>query len=314
MNDTDHRQQRSESSRVLGEYWDGRVQEELSRSEYHPEKRLYIKEMRRAIDHSLSDVQTILDVGAGYGQFSIDLAARGYHVVHTDPSSDMLEVARRLARERGIAPENFTAVNCDVRDLSAFPDGAFDLVLCLDAPVSFVGDEYTSALRETTRVTRSRVMISVLNRTGLLPVWLADEVRRSQSLSNTQSLYETGAWIPQKVAGTEGEWSEGDWFPTSHFFLPDELSGLLEQVGFAVTDLAAPGSLARLMPLEVLSTIMVDPDLEQQFLELTERYSREPSVLGVGGSQAAGLLVTAERQPGSHANRRPNNVVSPPTG
>jgi ubiquinone/menaquinone biosynthesis C-methylase UbiE len=44
--------------------------------------------------------QTVLDVGCGTGEVALHLAARGFDVHATDLSPDMLDVARRKARER----------------------------------------------------------------------------------------------------------------------------------------------------------------------------------------------------------------------
>lgn len=57
--------------------------------------------------------QSVLDVGCGSGRGSVALAERGARVVGIDVSSRMLEMARELARERGVG-ERCTFEHIDV--------------------------------------------------------------------------------------------------------------------------------------------------------------------------------------------------------
>jgi SAM-dependent methyltransferase len=76
----------------------------------------------------LGDVRTkrVIEIGCGGGQNAIALARRGATCVGLDPSAAQLAHARRLAREHG-AEVRF--VEGEAEDLSAFPDGSFDIAL-----------------------------------------------------------------------------------------------------------------------------------------------------------------------------------------
>jgi ubiquinone/menaquinone biosynthesis C-methylase UbiE len=67
-----------------------------------------------------------LEVGCGGGQNSIALAKQGATCIGIDPSSAQLAHAQRLAQEHGVGVQFVDGV---AEDLSAFPDGSFDLVL-----------------------------------------------------------------------------------------------------------------------------------------------------------------------------------------
>ncbi len=71
----------------------------------------------------------VLDVGCGTGRHSVALARRGYRVTGVDISEAMLDVARRRAREAGLAADQITWVRTDA--LAFERPGAFDAVLCL---------------------------------------------------------------------------------------------------------------------------------------------------------------------------------------
>jgi SAM-dependent methyltransferase len=67
----------------------------------------------------------ILEVGCGGGQCSVAFARQGACVAGLDLSDEQLSFARRLAEQEGVAVE-FVQGSAD--DLSAFADGAWDLV------------------------------------------------------------------------------------------------------------------------------------------------------------------------------------------
>jgi SAM-dependent methyltransferase len=68
---------------------------------------------------------TVLDVGSGPGRFSLAIAPRAAQVVAVDPSSKMLAILRRRAREAGVA--NVRTVVGSWQDVDVEPA---DVVLC----------------------------------------------------------------------------------------------------------------------------------------------------------------------------------------
>jgi SAM-dependent methyltransferase len=71
--------------------------------------------------------ERVLDMACGSGRHSLELRRRGFEVVGTDISSDLIEIARRDAAEAGLDVE---FVQADLRDLDYAE--AFDLVLNLN--------------------------------------------------------------------------------------------------------------------------------------------------------------------------------------
>lgn len=96
--------------------------------------------------------QTILDVGTGTGRAAFALAVRGAHVTGVDASAEMLAVAERRARAAGI---EVTFARGDAHGL-AFPDGAFEAVICLR--VLMHTPDWRQSLAELCRVARRRVV------------------------------------------------------------------------------------------------------------------------------------------------------------
>jgi SAM-dependent methyltransferase len=92
----------------------------------------------------------VLDLASGTGEPGISLAMRvgpEGHVTALDLSSDLLEIAKERARQRGLT--NFSTRQADAHNLP-FPDASFDLVTCRFGVMFFA--EVNKALAEIHRV------------------------------------------------------------------------------------------------------------------------------------------------------------------
>ncbi len=104
----------------------------------------------------LSPEQRLLDVGAGPGTITLDLAGRVAHVTATEIGETELELSRQAAETAGVTNIDFRVE--DVHALS-IEDAAYDVV---HAPqvLQHVADP-VQALREMRRVTRSGGVVAV---------------------------------------------------------------------------------------------------------------------------------------------------------
>ena len=76
----------------------------------------------------------VLDVGAGPGRFTIELARLGADVVVVDLSPRQLELNREKVAEAGLEERVVERVLADVTDLSRFADASFDVTVCFGGP------------------------------------------------------------------------------------------------------------------------------------------------------------------------------------
>ncbi len=129
---------------------------------YDTERGLWIGNIEYELLHQLVRPQSgesLLDVGCGTGWFTRRLAAiPGVQVTGCDINEDWLAFARSRDAQS-------TYLTGDARALP-FPDKHFDHAVSITA-LCFV-DDWSLAIREMLRVTRSRFAIALLNRDGLL--------------------------------------------------------------------------------------------------------------------------------------------------
>jgi len=91
----------------------------------------------------------VLDIATGAGHVALALAPHVAHVVASDITPQMLDVARGLAAERAVANVSFVDARAEALP---FADAAFDLVTCRIAPHHF--DDVRGFVREAARVLR----------------------------------------------------------------------------------------------------------------------------------------------------------------
>ena len=110
----------------------------------------------------------VLDAGSGPGRFSIVTADLGAKVTVLDLSSSQLKIAREKIGQAGLLENVEDFVQGDITDLSVFPDGYFDTVICYGGALSYVCERRHEAAAELVRVVRlgGVILISVMSRYG----------------------------------------------------------------------------------------------------------------------------------------------------
>ncbi len=276
-------------------FWNRHVAKE-KRRDRNLEKKVHTDLVWLEIERVLQEGMTVLDAGGGYGRYSLLLAERGCEVYHLDISKQMLKYAQDEARKKSV--NNIHFVEGDIRDLSFFEDEKFDLVVSLDAPVSYAYPQHEKALEELTRVSKQTLIISVVNRLGQLPVFMETELRFHKSLEISKNFLRTGNWDhPPFLSSLEAKIPFLSYFvfPPLHGFLPQEIVGMVEANGFTIERLVATGTLARMLPLKTLRKLSKNSKLYREFLRISLEYDSQIEVLGIGARSASGILVIAHR-------------------
>lgn len=276
-------------------YWNAGVRKE-KRRERNIEKKVHTDLVWLEVEPYLHSGIKVLDAGGGYGRYGLEIARRGCELTLLDISTAMLQEAKNLAQKSGIHSIKF--VEGRVQNLHQFPEQCFDLVLCLDAPISYAYPDHIRAIQEICRVSRKRVIVSVVNRLGQLPIAIELEMGWTGSLNHIRSYLEKGNWDhPEKLQQIEKKISflNRYIFPPLHAFLPKELMDMIIEQNFRPIRAMATGTLARLLKTKTLQRIVNNQKTYQQFLGICQEYDSQFEVLGVGARSASGLLVVAER-------------------
>ena len=112
----------------------------------------------------------VLDAGCGPGRFTTTVAKLGAAVTALDLSERQLELAEEKISEAGLLEAVDAFVSADITDLSLFPDGQFDAVICYGGALSYVCERRQRAASELVRVVRPGgiLLVSVMSRYGAM--------------------------------------------------------------------------------------------------------------------------------------------------
>jgi ubiquinone/menaquinone biosynthesis C-methylase UbiE len=152
-----------------------------------PSLDVHLEHMRRFVCAG----DCVLDIGAGPGRFTNELARLGADVVVADISPRQLELNRERVAEAGLEERIVERTMADVVDLSGWDDASFDAVVCFGGPLSYVVDRAEDGVSELVRVTKpgGHVLLSVMSLVGavvhFLPI-LLDLARRDGVPKNEQ--------------------------------------------------------------------------------------------------------------------------------
>jgi ubiquinone/menaquinone biosynthesis C-methylase UbiE len=143
----------------------------------------------------------VLDVGAGPGRFTIELARIGAHVVVADLSPGQLALNQEKVAEAGVEASVLDRVIADVTDLSAFEDDLFDGAVCYGGPLSYVLDQADRAVAELVRVVRSGgyVLVSAMSLVGAIAHYVDGvlELAARDGAKKLEDIVETG-FLPEE--------------------------------------------------------------------------------------------------------------------
>jgi len=212
----------------------------------------------------------VADIGGGPGRYTLELARRGYTVVHRDLVP--LHVEQLTAASLALADRVQTAVG-DARNLD-LDDGSVDAVLLLGPMYHLVEhDQRVLALREVLRVARpgAPVLVSAISRWApRLHGYLAER------------LYEREAFFPELVRVAEENGRINDsvpgWF-TGYCHRPEQLREEVGEAGLVVEDLLGLEGLA--FALGDLAERLDDPHGRDVVLDCARAIERVPELLGL---------------------------------
>jgi SAM-dependent methyltransferase len=222
--------------------------------------------------------ERVLDVGAGPGRFTIELARLGARIVVADLSRVQLELNREKVAAAGLEERVEARVVADVTDLSGFADGEFDAAVCYGGPLSYARDRAGDAASELVRVTRPRghVLVSAMSLVGTF----AEELRAVLALptETNEAILRTGDL--EREAGAHVE---------LRLFRASELQALFEERGCAVVATSASNLNT---PVERESWPGLDEAAREALVRLEVELCADPAAAAIGPH----LILVARRE------------------
>jgi SAM-dependent methyltransferase len=260
---------------LVAALYDEYGEKEWTRHETTPFGRVSFHIHRHYLTRLIDDDDRVLEVGAGAGRFTVELAKLGARIVTTDISPGQLELNAAHVADAGLESHVEAREPADILDLSRYPDGSFDAVVCFGGPLSYVMDRADDALDELLRVTRSggHVLLSVMSLHGSLHAFLGGAAAEIEEfgIEEMQEIQETGD-LPTNHSSLG--------MPT-HLFSWVELSALL---GRHPCDLVV-ASAANFLSIgndDVCERWLQDPAMWDRFLAWEVHSCAQPGAIDAG--------------------------------
>ena len=255
------------------DHYDRYAEKEWQRWDRSPVERVKLEIHLHYLRRSIRPGDRVLEIGAGAGRFTQELARITPRVVVGDLSPVQLQLNRENAQSLGFAGAVERWLECDMCDLSPhFEDAGFDAVVCYGGPLSYVFDRAGQAVRELKRVTRpgGALLFSVMSLWGGVHHFLPGVLQVPPH--ENRAIVATGDLSPEMSARL------------SHFchqYRAAEFRALLEGCGLVVEVLSASDCLSATWT-ELLETVQQDDLLWQHLLELELEACREPGCVDMG--------------------------------
>jgi ubiquinone/menaquinone biosynthesis C-methylase UbiE len=254
-----------------------------------------------ALERHLPSDAKVLEIGAGPGRFTIELARLGASVVVADISPVQLQAHR--VRIGSIAAEAavLDRLVADVSDLSGFGDDEYDAVVAYGGPVSYVFDRAGDALAGMCRVLRPGgiAFMSVMSLLGAARIFrqaIAELTRHHGLELILDHVLATGDLHDERVA---------DKGHRCRMYRSHQIVALVASAGLEVVDVSASNFL-----FSELDGLQVEAPLPESLLTgLLAReveICREPGVVDAGSH----ILVVARKPGGTQPHPLPASGVS----
>lgn len=249
--------------------------QEWSRHETRPFNQVSFHVHRHYLNEFVHDGDRVLEVGAGAGRFTVELARLGARIVTTDISPGQLELNAAHIVEAGLESHVEARELADIVDLSSYADRSFDAVVCYGGPLSYVMDRADGALEELLGATKpgGHVLLGVMSIHGSLHGFLggvADEIDEF-GIEETQAIVETGD-LPANHSSLA--------VPT-HLFSWSELRALLERHECDVI-VASAANFLSVGNDDVCERLRQDPGMWERFLRWEIASCAQPGAIDAG--------------------------------
>lgn len=231
---------------------------------------------RHVIAAHLPPGARVLDIGGGPGRYTLWLAERGHRVVLADLSPELLAIAREQVAASAAKPLVEEIIEADARDLSRWPDAAFDAVLALGPFYHLTAEgDRNRAAAELARVVRpgGPVFVAVMPRYAFIRRVLAHGQERHQLAKPgfLAAILDHGVFRNDRPGG----------FTAGYGFRPEAIAPFFEGHGFTTLALVASEGIVPDLQGELAALATADPAAYRATLDAVLNTAADPSILGL---------------------------------
>lgn len=266
----------------MRDYYDNLGEREWTRLEESPRGRVAYEVHRQFLERFVKSGDQVLEIGAGPGRFTFDLARLGATVDVTDFSPVQLDLHRqRLDGTTAEAAVTSRAL-LDICDTSRYGDATFDVVLAYGGPLSYAFEQTEDALAGLLRITKpgGYVVASVMSWLGSWRHFLPSALEDAKDVGDDAF----------DLMLTTGDLRHSQTTHVCQMFRARDLSELVAKCGGEMAAMSS-SNWASLSEPVVLEELEADPDRWSRFLRHEVAACAEPGALD-GGTH---ILFTTRR-------------------
>jgi SAM-dependent methyltransferase len=262
-----------EDREAIRAYYDELGDAEWRRLEDTPRGRVSLEVHRRFLTRFIRSNARILEVGAGPGRFTMELAALGAAVTVTDISPVQLELHRLHLSDAPAEEAVESRELLDVCDTSRIPDDSFDFVVAFGGPLSYAFEHTDDALAGLFRITKPGgvVLASVMSLLGSWRYFLRSVIEETQKIGEAAN----------ELVLTTGDLRHFGGEHVCQMFRSTEIEVLVGRCGGSLVEMSA-SNWASLADEEVVSQLEGDADRWRSFLNHEVAACAEPGAVDGG--------------------------------
>jgi SAM-dependent methyltransferase len=250
---------------------------EWNRHAAGPRERVSFELHRRLLAEWIQPGDRVLEVGAGPGRFTIELASLGARITATDLSEVQLGLNEAHVREAGYAAAVDGRFTLDIRDVGGLGESAFDCVVAYGGPLSYVFDDAPVAFSGLVRAVRPGgvVLASVMSLPGAIRYFLPVVV---------EELSQYGLNVYDHIMETGDLRAIGEAYPGSHtcrMFRWREIEAMILAEPCELLAVSASNWMSLGDPT-LLEGLEADPQRWRWFLEWESQLCQEPGAVDGG--------------------------------
>lgn len=255
------------------QYYDEYGMREWNRWEESPVERVKFSIHLHHLQNHVGPTDRVLEIGAGAGRFTQELAKITSHIVVADISPGQLRLNREHAVEYGFADSIEDWIECDMCACeSVFDPETFDVVVCYGGPLSYVFERRHDAIAQLRRVTKlgGTLLFGVMSLWGTIHQYFPG-VLDVDSESNRE-IIATGNLI-EKTVGPGRHYA--------HMYRSAELASVLKKGGLEIMALSSSNCLATNW-IDILSELAEESPKWLHLIEMEVEACQEPGCLDMG--------------------------------